>query len=90
MYKCVEKWNKKDFFLAAYCHLPSVPHGTAHPYYDADCSANFIHGPKHVCTLNTYIAIKCETNYVLNGNGILQCAGNDQWSYPLPSCESKF
>ena len=81
------KMDQGRIFLAAYCHLPSIHHGTAHSY--DGCHDNN-HVPGLVCTLNTYIAIKCEANYVLIGAGILQCAGNDQWSHPIPSCESKF
>ena len=68
--------------VAAWCIIPSVPHGDVIPFGNA-CN-------KTHCDLNDGIAIRCDPKYILVGYGVLRCAGYGQWHRPVPNCESKF
>ena len=73
--------NNEIFFVAAFCHLPSIPHGTF-TKLRSDCHNG-------ACPLKAYVVVRCDPGYYLEGYGTLFCDENTSWHKPLPTCEGK-
>ena len=69
-----------NFKLAAFCDVPSLPHGSV-------VSSSKCHNG--TCEWGGTVILACDTGYSMSGSGELTCIGYGKYTPAVPTCTGK-